>query len=155
MENNNIEEFKIIAEFQNYEVSNFGNIRNINTQCIRVPYLNKKDNVYQIKIGKTKTLHRLVAEAFIENVDNKLNINHIDGNKLNNHATNLRYATRQECMRVMAVSPTSLSGCKGVIQLPNKLWRSQIKVNGKSISLGCYTNKEDAINARKQKENMV
>ncbi len=152
MENNNIEEFKIISGNENYEVSNFGNIRNINTKCIRVPYLNKKDNVYQINIGKTKTLHRLVAEAFIENIDNKLNINHIDGNKLNNHVTNLRYATRQECMRVMRVSPTSLSGCKGVVQLPNKSWRAQIKINGKCVSLGCYTNKEDAINARKQKE---
>ena len=151
MENIIIEEYRKIAGFENYEISNFGNVRNVKTKCNRVFYLNK-DNFYQINIGKTKTIHRLVAEAFIANIDNKLNINHIDGNKLNNNVANLRYASRQECMRVMQVSSKSLSGCKGVIQLPNKLWRAQIKVNGKSISLGCYTNKEDAINARKQKE---
>lgn len=44
-------------------------------------------------------LHRLVAEAFVEKIKNKNQINHIDGNKQNNRADNLEWYTSQENMR--------------------------------------------------------
>ena len=43
-------------------------------------------------------IHRLVGECYIENRNNKLFINHIDGNKLNNNITNLEWVTNSENM---------------------------------------------------------
>jgi hypothetical protein len=54
--------------------------------------VNLYDNGRQMKFS----IHRLVALAFIPNPDNKEFVNHKDGNKLNNHVSNLEWATRQE-----------------------------------------------------------
>ena len=53
------------------------------------------------KNGKSKKLliHRLVANSFLENIDNKKEVNHKDGNKKNNNVENLEWCTRTENAR--------------------------------------------------------
>ncbi len=53
-----------------------------------------------IYVGNNKTkpiyIHRLIAQSFIPNPENKLEVNHIDGNTKNNHISNLEWVTKSE-----------------------------------------------------------
>lgn len=88
-----IEKWKIIDGFEDYEVSTFGRIRHNN----KILSLSKntsgyfKVNLYNNSKSKTVYVHRIVAKAFISNVNNLNEINHIDENKLNNHVDNLEW----------------------------------------------------------------
>jgi hypothetical protein len=106
--------WKPIDQFPNYNVSNLGNIKNIITN--KPLKLNCKDGYYGIslvndKIRKTFKVHRLVALAFIENPENKSDVNHKDKNKLNNHVSNLEWMTRKE---------NNIHRCKDLIITNNK-----------------------------------
>ena len=86
--------------FDRYEVSDNGIVRTKDTGRILSSYIN--DGGYEVVClwlnGKDKQyrVHRLVAEAFVPNPENKPQINHKDGNKLNNCVDNLEWATNSE-----------------------------------------------------------
>ena len=105
-----MEEWKVIEEFPNYEVSNLGRVRSIihadsmgrtKGGNILKQAFDGKRNYLHVNLYKdgSKThstnVHRLVALAFIPNPNNLNEINHIDENKLNNRADNLEWCSHK------------------------------------------------------------
>lgn len=93
--------WKEIPEFNGiYAVSNFGNVRNLKYQKTKKQSIHKAIGYKYVclcKSGVCKTfyIHRLVAEIFLGHETN-LEVNHKDGNKENNHISNLEWVTHHE-----------------------------------------------------------
>ena len=103
------EQWKPIQEFNGeYEVSNLGRVRSMKRYYGMVgrimPQTIQRTGYYAVTFHMNnkaycRKVHRLVIEAFTPNPDNLPTINHIDGNKLNNHVSNLEWCTYQANMQ--------------------------------------------------------
>lgn len=114
----NNEIWKPIKSFENYEISNFGNVRSLNyNKTKKIQLLHqyvKKGGYKQVSLNKNnvqyfKSVHRLVAEAYLNKKDFKsmpdedkkiidfktLEVNHKDENKQNNRVDNLEWCTKK------------------------------------------------------------
>jgi hypothetical protein len=126
-----------------YEVSDTGLLRRKSTQRILKPYTNKNGYVYvTLSVNgsqKSYRLHKLIAQAFVPNPDNKLEINHIDGCKQNNNATNLEWTDRSgNTLHAYAIGITKKPGETSIYRnvwyyanrLKAKKWGASISYEG-------------------------
>ena len=105
-----MEVYKTIKGYSKYEVSNFGNVRNCKTHRILTPKRNSTGymlvNLYKDYESKSFTIHKLVCETFLEKpIIDKCIIEHIDGDKLNNHVSNLKYGNYRDLRRITIKPP--------------------------------------------------
>lgn len=89
------EVYKEIVTAQGWFISNKGQIKDKNGNK-RKPTLHPKGYLQISLSGKNYLVHRLVATLFLENPENKPQVDHIDGDKTNNCVENLRWTTSHE-----------------------------------------------------------
>lgn len=115
-----------------YEVSNYGQIRSIKRleKCGNKTRIRKERILKQslrrgylfvslCKNGEKENvvIHRIVALLFIPNPNNMPEVDHIDGNKINNKVSNLRWVTAMEVERSLGFRRSSISNCcNGVLK---------------------------------------
>jgi hypothetical protein len=144
-----IEHWASIDGYLNYQISWRGRVMNTNTGRILKNTFGSHGylHVSLSKNGKVKThcVHVMVAQAWVLNSEDKRCVDHIDGDKANNHHANLRYATHTENSRNMKKHTDGSSSFKGVSwdKRAGK-WRTQILVNRKVKTVGRYHSEREA-----------
>ncbi len=160
VENN--EQWKIIDEYDNYEISSHGRVRRKGSPSFLSPILSRcyyYVNIYKDSKPHATNIHKLVAHAFCENPNDYDIVNHIDKNKTNNMFDNLCWCTIRERVRHIPIKKNNTSGIHGIAQDKNS-WRARWcdhegKAKSKSFSIAKYGDDEAkalAIEWRKARE---
>lgn len=104
--------YKVSKRYYPFAANEKGEIMNVETGNIRKPCLGKHGYYMVGSRQDTFLVHRIVADAWCENDDpeNKTDVNHIDGNKLNNKPENLEWCTRKHNM--IHAAQNSLLNCE-------------------------------------------
>jgi len=149
-----MEIWKPVPEFSNYIISNYGLIKNIKTGKFSELSSIDRSGFYRKKMindkGKdlTRGVHKLVAEAFVDNPHGYTEVIPIDGNKLNVVATNLKWGTRADFYKVfpkkVPVKKYEVFNQNDII--PGERWKDIPDADGYKISdLGRYFNPSKGI----------
>lgn len=144
-----MEIWKKIPGFENYEVSNKGNVKSLKFGKERILKLNINSKGYLVlslfKNGKRKhfEVHQLVAIAFLNHKPDgfKIVVDHINEKKTDNRLENLQLITNRENVLKSIDKNKTSSKYMGVSwDKKSKKYRTQIRINGKSKYLGNFKN---------------
>jgi hypothetical protein len=145
-----------------YQVSNCGNVKSLSRTITKgnITYVTKDKllkqsidtvgypyvNLSDYKKQKTFRVHQLVAIAFLNHTPNKydgLLVDHIDGDKLNNHLSNLQLVTNRKNSSKDKKNKTSKFTGVSWHKQSNK-WLAQVRKNNKVEYLGVFEKEEEA-----------
>ena len=135
------ENFKAIKGFEGrYWISDLGKVFDCEKKRFLSQYLRgSASKYYSVSLnGKGHYVHRLIAEAFIENPFRKEQVDHMDGNRHNNNLSNLRWVSNSENMQN---KKTTKGYCW---HKASKKWQAHIRIDNKLIHLGLYYTEEEA-----------
>jgi hypothetical protein len=162
-EQNSLSEiWKDIKYFEGlYQISNFGNIKRLKNSKEKLlkPSIEKKGYL-KIRLSKnckvySFKIHRLVAIYFIENKQNLKQVNHLDGNKLNNNFTNLEWVSNRENINHYYLNINKSSKYPGVsFKKDVNKWQARIRIDKVRYNLGNFLKEEDAAKAYKNAQLM-
>ena len=133
-----------IKGYENYLVSNQGRVFNFKFKKFLKPAKDRGGylyvGLYKNGVRKHHKIHRLVANAFILNPENKRTVNHIDGVKTNNFVDNLEWNTQSE--NNQHAMDTGLKDAKGVNHGQAKLSEDQVLEIRRLYKTGDYYQKD-------------
>jgi hypothetical protein len=114
---------------------------------MKVPYNGKRHDMI---------VHRIILLLKEKELDPDKEVDHDDGNSLNNNPDNLRESTHSENMHNSKAPKNNTSGHKGVFwHKASGKWEVRIRLNGKLYNFGLYVNKEDAIKVAIESRNKL
>jgi hypothetical protein len=135
--------WKPIKDYENYQVSDCGDVMNSKGKILK--FQKTKDGYLQVNLwknsqNKTFNVHRLVAETFIPNLQNKPQVDHIDRNTTNNNILNLRWVTSSENCENRGMRCDNKTGHKYIsYHIRDKLYVFIKVTKGKRIAKGFKT----------------
>lgn len=159
-----MEIWKEIKDYENYQVSNLGNVKSLNynrTGKESVLKAGLSKGYFQIVLHnnglrKTKPIHQLVSECFLNHTPSGYNlvINHINHIRTDNRVENLEIVTNRENTNRKHLKSTS--EFVGVFwDKQRKKWRSKIRIGGKLKYLGSFNNEIEASQAYQKTLNNI
>lgn len=121
--------WRMIQDFDNYLISDTGLVKNHTTGKI-LKQVSRKDGYLHVNLCnshsvKAKSVHRLVAMAFVEGNAPSMQVNHKDGDKRNNHVDNLEWVTQKQ--------NTVHAYNNGLIKIPKGIDRPCAKLTEESV----------------------
>ena len=150
--------WKKIDGFPNFLISSWGRVYNVKREVFITQTFRRYYNVALSNNGKIKhaRVHRLLANAFLLNPDNKIYVDHVDGNPKNNNMINLRWTTHKENMQNRKIHKNNTTNFKGVYlcKCTNR-YRARIRHNDKPMCLGRYDTPELASKAYNDKAKIL
>ena len=100
--------------------------------------------------GKLSPVHRMIAKAFCKGYDESFDVDHIDGNKVLNESSNLRWLTRSQNCRAFNKDRLNCTSRHRNVSWQKDIghWRVQLVIKGKKHHVGIYKSEDDAVIAR-------
>lgn len=94
--------------------------------------------------GKNYMLHRIIYEMHKGEIEKGLQIDHIDGDPLNNKIENLRVCTQTQNRQNSKLSSNNTTGYRGVVRTKNNKFQARLTLEGKKLYLGLFDTPKEA-----------